>query len=122
MTDLQAEAKKYAKSILNNNDNDTFSRQEMYYALADAYEQGWVDCDMKNDKPETQEAFFGRSTCVFPIVGETEPYVYNPNEKYDWSVHIDLARCTNIQLRFLSELGYFVGDEILRRINEQTKE
>ena len=39
MTDLQARTKAYAVSILNNSDNETFTRQEMYYALAEAYKK-----------------------------------------------------------------------------------
>jgi len=61
VTDLQAQAKAYAKDILNNSDSETFSRQEMYYALCDAYEQGWVDCDTKDEKPETLEEFLNEA-------------------------------------------------------------
>ncbi len=58
MTDLQAQAKAYAVSVLNNSDSETFTRQEMYYALAEAYEQGYIDCDTKGEHPETQDEFF----------------------------------------------------------------
>ncbi len=58
MTYLQYQAKQYAVSVLNNSDSETFTRQELYYALADAYEQGYIDCDTKNDKPEAQDEYF----------------------------------------------------------------
>ncbi len=57
MTDLQAQAKAYAVSILNNSDSETFTRQEMYYAVAEAYEQGYIDCDTKGEQPETQDEY-----------------------------------------------------------------
>ncbi len=215
MTDLQARAKAYAVSVLNNSDSETFTRQEMYYAIAEAYEQGYVDCDTKGEQPETQEEYFNdapdcryfrdgncskglpgtpceRKGCMayypkdddneeliayltrknvetyedahqlwrneltkalynllldaslpfvkgeslkdidysvnipkenitcFPIVGETEPYVYEPNKEPDWSVHIDLARCSPAQLRYLSELGYDISGELLRRERAKT--
>lgn len=50
MTDLQARAKAYAVSILNNNDCETFTRQEMYYALSEAYEQGYIDCNAEGER------------------------------------------------------------------------
>jgi len=56
MNDLQAQAKAYAKDILNNSDSEIFSRQEMYYALCDAYEQGWIECE-----PETLAEFLNEA-------------------------------------------------------------
>lgn len=110
MTDLQAQAKQYAKDILNNSDSETFSRQGVYYAVAEAYEQGYIDGDTKDDKPETEAEFFGEHPSVFPIVGDMEPYVYEPNKKPDyWSVHVDLARCTPQQLQILANLHKIQG-------------
>ncbi len=67
MTDLQVQAKVYAVSILNHSDSETFSRQELYYALAEAYEQGFLDCDTKGEQSETPDEFFNDGITSMPL-------------------------------------------------------
>lgn len=61
MTDLQAQSTAYAADRMRNNRGDVFTREDLYYALRDAYEQGWVDCDTKDMKPESAEEFFNNN-------------------------------------------------------------
>lgn len=58
MTDLQAQATAYAADRMRSNRGDVFTREDLYYAYRDAYEQGWVDCDTKDMKPESESEFF----------------------------------------------------------------
>lgn len=57
MTDLQATATAYAADICYNlrlgEDYDL-----VLNLVRDAYEQGWVDCDTKDMKPESESEFF----------------------------------------------------------------
>lgn len=40
MTDIEYQAKQYALSVLNHSVSETFSREEMYHFLVEAYEHG----------------------------------------------------------------------------------
>ncbi len=82
MTDLQYIAKQYAKDVLNNSDSETFIRQEMYYALAEAYEQGWVDCDTEGEHPETQDEFFNDGITSMPLYLFAAKYGLDVEEVY----------------------------------------
>jgi len=53
MTDLQKQAEEYAKDALKRYNNITIWKVDVFRLIAEAYEQGWVDCDTKDDKPET---------------------------------------------------------------------
>lgn len=59
MTDLQAQAKDYAKDvILRLRGYIIFSEDVIFDALAEAYEQGYIDCDTKGEQSETQDEYF----------------------------------------------------------------
>ncbi len=80
MIDLPAQA--YAVSVLNNSDSETFTRQEMYYAIAEAYEQGYIDCGTEGERPETQDEFFNDGITSMPLCLFAAKYGLDVEEVY----------------------------------------
>lgn len=68
MTDLQAQATAFAADAMREFSGDIFSREDMYHAYRDAYEQGWVDCETENERPKTlDEVLSVASDCRYFI-------------------------------------------------------
>lgn len=57
MTDLQTQAREYADARLKPYDS-MLLKVEAKVLIEEAYEQGWVDRDTHDMKPETQDEFF----------------------------------------------------------------
>ncbi|MCM1490797.1 MAG: hypothetical protein NC095_08225 [Muribaculum sp.] len=56
MDDLQTQARKYAEHLMGVVAY-CLDKEAITDLLADAYEQGWVDRDTRDMKPETQDEF-----------------------------------------------------------------
>lgn len=61
MTDLQATATAYAADICYHLRLSDVDYDLVLNLVRDAYEQGWVDCDTKDMKPESESEFFDKN-------------------------------------------------------------
>lgn len=58
MSNLQEQAFSYAEDRLKHYPDITIWKVDVRNLIADAYEQGWVDRDTKDMKPESESEFF----------------------------------------------------------------
>lgn len=58
MRDLQTQAREYAGQKIARIGSVSMWTCDAYKMIAEAYEQGWVDRDTRDMKPETQDEIF----------------------------------------------------------------
>ena len=64
MTDLERQASEYANDRMAHYPDVRILRFDVRALVEEAYEQGWVDRDTRDMKPETSEEFFGEDKYV----------------------------------------------------------
>lgn len=71
MNDLQAQAAEYAEKLMSEFKGKRFNRGDLFYAIAVAYERGWLDCDTNGKQSETTtETFDDTHVCRYFSEGD----------------------------------------------------